>query len=78
MHILEDIYYPEIIDPASGEVLPDGATGELVLTHIWPTNDREAMAAEAAAAFGRPVTVAREYDTFEIAPASTDVRETRS
>lgn len=35
MHILEDIYYPEIIDPASGEVLPDGATGELVLTPLY-------------------------------------------
>ncbi len=32
MHILEDLYYPEIIDPNSGTVLPDGATGELVLT----------------------------------------------
>ncbi len=35
MHILEDIYYPEIIDPASGEVLPEGATGELVLTPLY-------------------------------------------
>ena len=35
MHILEDIYFPEIIDPASGEVLPDGATGELVLTPLY-------------------------------------------
>jgi phenylacetate-CoA ligase len=34
MHILEDVYYPEIIDPASGEVLPDGETGELVLTPL--------------------------------------------
>lgn len=35
MHILEDIYFPEIIDPANGEVLPDGATGELVLTPLY-------------------------------------------
>jgi len=35
MHILEDIYLPEIIDPANGEVLPDGATGELVLTPLY-------------------------------------------
>lgn len=34
MHILEDVYYPEIIDPASGTVLPDGETGELVLTPL--------------------------------------------
>ena len=32
MHILEDLYYPEIIDPDSGEVLPEGEMGELVLT----------------------------------------------
>lgn len=35
MHILEDVYYPEIIDPESGEVLPDGETGELVLTPLY-------------------------------------------
>jgi len=35
MHILEDAYYPEIIDPESGEVLPDGTTGELVLTPLF-------------------------------------------
>ncbi len=34
MHILEDIYYPEVIDPQSGEGLPDGETGELVLTPL--------------------------------------------
>jgi phenylacetate-CoA ligase len=30
----EDHFYPEIVDPATGEVLPDGATGELVLTSL--------------------------------------------
>ena len=35
MHILEDIYYPEIIDPQSGEALPDGTKGELVLTPMF-------------------------------------------
>ncbi len=34
MHILEDLYYPEIIDPESGAVLPDGHSGELVLTPL--------------------------------------------
>jgi len=34
MHILEDVYYPEVIEPQSGEVLPDGETGELVLTPL--------------------------------------------
>ena len=30
----EDHFYPEIIDPESGEVLPEGAEGELVLTSL--------------------------------------------
>ncbi|MBN8526613.1 MAG: phenylacetate--CoA ligase [Planctomycetes bacterium] len=33
-HIFEDHFYPEIIDPKSGEPLPDGAEGELVLTTL--------------------------------------------
>jgi phenylacetate-CoA ligase len=32
--VWEDHFYPEIIDPQSGEVLPDGAQGELVLTSL--------------------------------------------
>jgi phenylacetate-CoA ligase len=32
--IWEDHFYPEIIDPASGAVLPDGEKGELVLTSL--------------------------------------------
>jgi phenylacetate-CoA ligase len=30
----EDLFYPEIIDPASGAVLPDGEYGELVFTTL--------------------------------------------
>jgi phenylacetate-CoA ligase len=32
--IWEDHFYPEIIDPDSGEVLPDGSEGELVFTTL--------------------------------------------
>ena len=32
--IWEDHFYPEIIDPDTGEVLPDGAEGELVFTSL--------------------------------------------
>ncbi len=32
--IWEDHFYPEIIDPATGEVLPDGQEGELVFTSL--------------------------------------------
>jgi phenylacetate-CoA ligase len=34
MHVNEDHFVPEIIDPATGEVLPYGEKGELVLTCI--------------------------------------------
>ena len=34
LHIFEDHFYPEIIDPATGEVLPPGTEGELVFTMI--------------------------------------------
>ncbi len=39
MHLAEDFYIAEIINPETGEQLPDGEEGELVLTHI----NREAM-----------------------------------
>ena len=39
MHINEDHYIAEIIDPDTGEVLPEGSRGELVLTSI----DKEAF-----------------------------------
>jgi len=32
--IWEDHFYPEIIDPSTGEVLPDGSPGELVFTTL--------------------------------------------
>ena len=34
MHVCEDNFIPEIIDPDTGEVLPEGAQGELVFTTI--------------------------------------------
>ncbi len=34
MHINEDFFIPEIIDPKTGEVLPEGELGELVITCI--------------------------------------------
>ncbi len=34
LHISEDHFYPEIIDPATGEVLEPGREGELVLTTL--------------------------------------------
>jgi phenylacetate-CoA ligase len=39
LHIWEDHFYPEVIDPLTGRVLPDGEQGELVFT----TLTKEAM-----------------------------------
>lgn len=37
LHVFEDHFYPEIIDSETGEVLPPGAKGELVLTTLTRT-----------------------------------------
>src|SRR5436190_2648763 len=34
LHIWEDHFYPEIVDPVTGKALPDGEMGELVLTTL--------------------------------------------
>jgi len=34
LHLWEDHFYPEIVDPETGAVLPDGERGELVLTSL--------------------------------------------
>ncbi|MGW2051555.1 phenylacetate--CoA ligase PaaK [Streptomyces sp. NPDC001858] len=34
LHIWEDHFYPEVVDPVTGEVLPEGAEGELVFTSL--------------------------------------------
>ena len=55
LHILEDHFYPEIIDPETCDPLPDGEEGELVLTTLskeampmirYRTQDFAAMIAE--------------------------------
>ncbi len=34
LHVWEDHFYPEVIDPVTGQVLPDGEEGELVFTSL--------------------------------------------
>src|SRR5947208_646004 len=34
LHVWEDHFYPEVIDPITGEVLPEGERGELVFTSL--------------------------------------------
>ncbi len=34
LHVFEDHFYPEIVDPKTGQVVPEGTEGELVLTTL--------------------------------------------
>ena len=60
--IWEDHFYPEIIDPVTGEVLPDGQEGELVFTSLtkealpiirWRTHDLSRLLPPTSRAFRR-------------------------
>jgi phenylacetate-CoA ligase len=60
--LMEDHFYPEIIDPETGEVLPDGVEGELVLTSLtkeafpvirYRTRDRTRLLPPTARSFRR-------------------------
>jgi len=55
--IWEDHFYPEVIDPETGEVLPDGSEGELVFTSLT----KEAM----------PVIRYRTRDLTRLLPGTT-------
>ncbi len=35
LHIMDDLIFAEIIDPLTGQNLPDGEKGELVITHLF-------------------------------------------
>ena len=56
LHVWEDHFYPEIVDPATGERLPDGEKGELVFTSLT----KEAM----------PVVRYRTGDLTRLAPGT--------
>lgn len=57
---------PHLTARQAGEMAREVGAEQLVLVHVWPTNDREQMLREATEAFGGPVSIAREFDTFEI------------
>ncbi|OAR26851.1 phenylacetate-CoA ligase [Streptomyces sp. ERV7] len=59
LHIWEDHFYPEIVDPLTGEVLPEGERGELVFTSLT----KEAM----------PVVRYRTRDLTRLLPGSARV-----
>lgn len=58
---------PHMTAREAGMLAHEVGARELVLVHVWPTNDRTIVAEDAAAVFSGPVTVAREFDEFEIA-----------
>ncbi len=35
LHIMDDLIFPEVIDPSTGENVPYGEKGELVITHLF-------------------------------------------
>ena len=35
LHIMDDLIFPEVIDPFTGEDVPHGEKGELVITHLY-------------------------------------------
>ena len=57
---------PHLTARQAGEVARQAGAGELILVHVWPTNDRETMEREASEAFGRRVRVATELDVIDV------------
>jgi ribonuclease BN (tRNA processing enzyme) len=57
---------PHLTARQAGEIASQVGASMLVITHVWPTNDRDATLAEAQGAFGGRVAVAREMDAFEV------------
>lgn len=58
---------PHMTASEAGALAREAGAGALVLVHVWPTNDREAMGQAAADAFGEgPVYIAEELEVFDI------------
>ena len=80
LHIFEDHFYPEIIDPDSGQVLPTGAEGELVLTTLskqamplirYRTRDVTALVSEQCAC-GRTLRRIRRIGRVNVFPSQVE------
>jgi phenylacetate-CoA ligase len=41
LHIFEDAFHVEVVDPETGEALPDGETGALVVTEVYKTGSAQ-------------------------------------
>lgn len=57
---------PHMTPAQAGQLAADAGVHTLVMTHLWPTVDREAAARSAAGVFTGKVAVAAELDSFDI------------
>jgi len=57
---------PHLTAAEAGRAAREAGARQLVLTHLWPTNDVEASITEATEAFGAPVRLATEFETYEV------------
>ena len=58
---------PHLTARQAGQIAQRAGASALVLTHIWPSSDRDKIKEDARVAFGGSIKVAEEFDTFEIA-----------
>ena len=80
LHVWEDHFYPEVIDPATGAVLPDGEHGELVFTSLtkeampiirYRTRDLTRLLPGTARSMRRIEKITGRSDDMKICAAST-------
>lgn len=57
---------PHLTSAQAGALARDANALSLVLTHVWPTNNRQQSVADASAVFGGPVSIATEFATYDV------------
>jgi ribonuclease BN (tRNA processing enzyme) len=57
---------PHLTAVQAASLARDAGARTLVLTHVWPTNDREAMAREAATVFDGQISIAEEFSAYDV------------